>query len=153
MSSTNLGVQNPGAICPAPTLGCKIPGRFVGNDRFGFGARPYTNSSPPTFWKVFPGPRGRPDLKNAPQKLLPDSLGFTRAGSLFHALGLWSPDFWGACLRSGRPRGPGKAFQKVGGEAPHPLGDLRGPRGHPDPQNDRIPILNKFKILSQSTIT
>ncbi len=25
-------------------------------------------AKPPTFWKVFPGPRGRPDLKNAPNK-------------------------------------------------------------------------------------
>ncbi len=38
---------------------------------------------------------------------------------------IWVPEgslavfFLGAILRSGRPRGPGKAFKKVGGEAPH----------------------------------
>jgi hypothetical protein len=31
-------------------------------------------ASPPTFWRAFPGPRGRPDLKNAPQKIRPDCL-------------------------------------------------------------------------------
>ncbi len=25
-------------------------------------------AKPPTFWKAFPGPRGRPDIKNAPPK-------------------------------------------------------------------------------------
>ncbi len=25
-------------------------------------------AKPPTFWKAFPGPRGRPDFKNAPPK-------------------------------------------------------------------------------------
>ncbi len=29
---------------------------------------------PPAFLKVFPGPRGRPDLKNAPLKIRPDCL-------------------------------------------------------------------------------
>ncbi len=32
-----------------------------------------------------------------------------------------------AFLKSGRPRGPGKAFQNVGGEAPHILEGLPGP--------------------------
>ncbi len=31
-------------------------------------------ASHPTFWKAFPGPRGRPDLKNAPQQIRPDCL-------------------------------------------------------------------------------
>ncbi len=31
---------------------------------------------------------------------------------------IW-PDLLGELLRSGRPRGPGKAFKNVGGEAPH----------------------------------
>ena len=31
-------------------------------------------AKPPTFWKAFPSPRGRPDLKNAPPKIRPDWL-------------------------------------------------------------------------------
>ncbi len=45
------------------------------------------------------------------------------------------PDFVGAFLRSGRPRGPGKAFQNVGGEAPTDLKASPGPRGRPDLKN------------------
>jgi hypothetical protein len=37
--------------------------------------------------------------------------------------------FWGACLRSGRPRRPGKVFKKVGCEAPHLFEGLPGPPG------------------------
>ena len=39
------------------------------------------------------------------------------------------PDLLGAFLRSGRPRGPGKAFKNVGGEAPHILEGFPGPPG------------------------
>jgi hypothetical protein len=35
-----------------------------------------------------------------------------------HLKAVW-PDFWDAFLRSGRPRGPRKAFKNAGGEAPH----------------------------------
>ncbi len=46
------------------------------------------------------------------------------------------PDFWGAFLKSGRPRGPGKAFRSVGVEAPHIFEGLLGPpRGRPDFKN------------------
>ncbi len=31
-------------------------------------------AKPPTFLKAFPGPRGWPDLKNAPQEIRPDCL-------------------------------------------------------------------------------
>jgi hypothetical protein len=39
------------------------------------------------------------------------------------------PDLLGAILRSGRPRGPGKAFKNVGGFAPHIMEGLPGPPG------------------------
>ncbi len=39
-------------------------------------------------------------------------------------------------------------MQKVGGEAPTLWKGFRGPRGRPDPQNDRFPILRKLKITS-----
>ncbi len=44
------------------------------------------------------------------------------------------PDFWGAFLRFGWPRGPGKAFKNVGGEASHIFEGFPGPRGRPDPK-------------------
>ncbi len=47
---------------------------------------------------------------------------------------IW-PDFLGAFLRSGRPRGPGKSFQNVGGEDPHIFEGLPGLRGRPDFKN------------------
>ena len=40
----------------------------------------------------------------------------------------------GEFLRSGRPRGPGKVFKKVGSEAPHILEGLPGPPGPARPQ-------------------
>ncbi len=40
----------------------------------------------------------------------------------------------GAFLRFGRPRGPGKAFQKVGGEDPHIFEGSPGPPGPARPQ-------------------
>ncbi len=48
-------------------------------------------------------------------------------------------DFGGA----GRPQGPGKQFQKVGGEAAHLLKGFPGPRGRPDRPNRRFPIPQK----------
>ncbi len=58
-----------------------------------------------------------------------------------------SRSFWG----SGRPREPRRLFQKAGGEAPHPFKGPPGPPGPTRPPNDRFPILNKLKIISQST--
>ena len=43
---------------------------------------------------------------------------------------------WGAFLRSGRPRGPGKAFQKVGVLAPHLFEGLPGRPGPARPQKN-----------------
>ena len=46
-------------------------------------------------------------------------------------------------LGSGRPRGPLRSFQKVGGEAPPTFWKgLRGPRCRTDPKSDRSLILN-----------
>ncbi len=39
------------------------------------------------------------------------------------------PGFWGAFLKSGRPRGPGKALKNVRGFAPHILEGFPGPPG------------------------
>ncbi len=39
-------------------------------------------ASPPAFLKAFPGPRGRPDLKNAPPKIRPDCLQVPGTGNL-----------------------------------------------------------------------
>jgi hypothetical protein len=44
------------------------------------------------------------------------------------------PDFLGASLRSGRPRGPGKALKSVGGEDPHLFEGLPGPPRPARPQ-------------------
>ncbi len=42
-------------------------------------------------------------------------------------------------------------LQKGGGRRPPPFWRVsKAPRGHPDPENDRFPILNKFEIPSQS---
>ncbi len=51
----------------------------------------------------------------------------------------WVPEgslavFGGAFLRSRRPRGPGKALQNAGGEAPHIFEGLPGPPGPARPQ-------------------
>ncbi len=45
------------------------------------------------------------------------------------------PDLLGAFLKSGRPRGPGKALKSVGGFAPHIFEGLPGPRGRSDLKN------------------
>ncbi len=42
------------------------------------------------------------------------------------------PDFLGKFLRSGRPRGPGKAFKSLGANPPKDLKASPGPRGGPD---------------------
>ncbi len=49
-------------------------------------------------------------------------------------------------LKSGRSRGPGRPFRKVGAKPPTFLYGLPGPRGRPDPKNDRFPTLNKLKV-------
>jgi hypothetical protein len=56
---------------------------------------------------------------------MPIGLGYLKA--------VW-PFFFGAFLRSGRLRGPGKAFQTVGGEAPRIFEGLPGPPGLARPQ-------------------
>ncbi len=43
--------------------------------------------------------------------------------------------FLGCVLKSGRPRGPGKALQNVGGEAPHIFEGSPGPPGPDRPEN------------------
>ncbi len=70
-------------------------------------------ASPPTFCEDSPSPRGRQDLKHA---LREGILNLLRAGNR---------SLWG----SGRPRGPRRPFQKVGGFAPHILGGFPGPPG------------------------
>ena len=53
---------------------------------------------------------------------------------------IWVPEgslagfIWGAFLRSGRPRRPGKALKNVGGFAPHMFEGLPGPPGPARPQ-------------------
>ena len=42
------------------------------NQKNYLGQTPVLTLSPPTFLRAFPGPRGRPDLKNAPQQIRPD---------------------------------------------------------------------------------
>ncbi len=42
---------------------------------------------------------------------------------------VWPSFCWGAFLRSGRPRGPGKAFKSVGAFAPHIFEGFPGPPG------------------------
>ncbi len=44
-------------------------------------------------------------------------------------------------------RGPGRPFRWEGGLAPHLLEGFPGPRGRPDPQNGRLPILIKILIF------
>ncbi len=52
----------------------------------------------------------------------------------------WVPEgslariFWGPFLRSGRPRGPGKALKSVGGFSPDRFEGLPGPPGPARPQ-------------------
>ncbi len=36
-------------------------------------------ASPPNLWRAFPGPRGRPDLKNTPKQIRPDCLQVPRS--------------------------------------------------------------------------
>ena len=55
---------------------------------------------------------------------------------------------------SGRPLGPRKPFQKVGGaKLPTQRNGLRGPRVRLDPKNGRFPILKKLKSTPQSAAT
>ena len=49
--------------------------------------------------------------------------------------------FWG----SGRPRGPRRPLQKVGGEAPHLLEGSPGPPGPPRPQKWQISDPSKIE--------
>ncbi len=44
------------------------------------------------------------------------------------------------------PRGPRRPLQKVGASPPTFWKGLRGPRGRPVPQNDRLPILRFFSL-------
>ncbi len=47
----------------------------------------------------------------------------------------------------GRPRRPQNPSKRWGASPPHLLEWFLGRRGHPDPQNDRLPILIKIIIL------
>ncbi len=77
-----------------------------------------------------PGPPGAPTgLPRASLSVLGTS--WDRNTGYLRAV---KPDFLGAFLRSCRPRGPGKAFKNVGGEAPHILQGLPGPPGPARPQ-------------------
>ncbi len=60
-------------------------------------------------------------------------LGLNGPGKPGHTTG-YLPDLGDAFLKSGRPRGPGKALKIVGGEAPHILEGLPGPPGPARPQ-------------------
>ncbi len=70
----------------------------------------------------------------------------------------WVPEgslagFWGgAFLRSGRPRGPGKAFEKVGCFAPHLSNGFVGRRGRPNPKNRRCPASPKTMYYNPTCI-
>ncbi len=48
---------------------------------------------------------------------------------------------------SGRPRGPQRPFQKLGGFAPNLWKGFRSPWGRPDLQNDQFPIFENCKFL------
>jgi hypothetical protein len=48
---------------------------------------------------------------------------------------------------------PGAPETILKSEGRSPWKGLRGPRGRPDPENDRSPILKKLKITSQGTAT
>ena len=63
-----------GSWAPEGSLARFFGVRFWGLAGPGGPGRPLKmwGASRPTFWKAFPGPRGRPDLKNAPQKVRPD---------------------------------------------------------------------------------
>ena len=47
----------------------------------------------------------------------------------------------------GGPGGPGDPCKRLGATPPTFCKGLPGPRGRPDPQNDRFPILQKINIL------
>ncbi len=64
-------------------------------------------------------------------------------------------------MRSGRPRGPGKAFKKVGGFAPHHLVGDAGPPGpapsktHPKNSGQtafRYPVLNAHLVVVTAAV-
>ena len=55
-------------------------------------------------------------------------------------------------MRSGRPRGPGKALKNVGGEAPHRFEGLPGPPGPARPQK-RTPKIPARLPSSTQTLT
>jgi hypothetical protein len=57
------------------------------------------------------------------------------------------PDFWGAFLKTGRPRGPGKTFRNVGGEAPHISEGLSGLPGPARPQKRTPTIRPDFAFM------
>jgi hypothetical protein len=77
-------------------------------------------ASPPRFLRAFPGPRGRPDFKNAPQKIRPDCLQIPRRVQgytwVFSTWFLGRPEIVD-CSGFGRPRRPQKLFHRVWGFA------------------------------------
>jgi len=55
--------------------------------------------------------------------------------------------------RSGEPGGPGDPSTRWGRGPAAQRNGHTGPRGRPDPQNDRSPILEKIQVASQSAAT
>ena len=66
--------------------------------------------------------------------------GCTSAGNFNLFKGPEIGDFWGL----GGPGGLGDPPERWGGFAPTFLKGFPGPRGRPDPQNDRFPILKQI---------
>ena len=102
----------------------------------------------PHLFEGVPGPPGPARLQkwtpNKPARMpsgtqVPEATREDRPGSRMRSASqcgpahpkVWVPEgslagfCWGAFLRSGRPRGPGKALKKVGGEAPTKWEDFR----------------------------
>ncbi len=78
-----------------------------------------------------------------------------------HVAALWMAIKLYSCLGSeighfgglGGPGGPGDPCKRWGAKPPNLWKAFRAPRGCPDPQNGRFPILSKSQITSQSTAT
>ncbi len=67
-------------------------------------------------------------------------------GGVWYLKAVW-PDLLGVFLRSGRPRGPGKAFKNVGGFAPH---SFEGSPGLPGPSYCSSPRQKKQKSFFEN---
>ena len=88
----------------------------------------------PHIFEGLPGPPGLARPQKRTQETRPDCLQVPDEGlPTGYLKAIWL-DFWGAFLKSGRPRGPWKAFKNVGGDAPHLFEGLPGPPGLARPQ-------------------